>query len=771
MSRLIFDAIQGKQIEVNSSLLTKAAETINVEHDVVCKLRVTNESTNTFSTDILKHKYNFVHLSLNFNNVTLQYDDQAIMYNRWIWTYEGENGGHQYLFLPNDFGYLSFGILWSYTRTNPIPIDIYATENSSCGILNVGRDADERIGEALGNMTKQIAAQNDMYNSSYWCYMRRVHIDSDVVFFACENSICTMQTMEYKCCKFVLDFLSKERHVECYKHHYHFGVVWWLLPILIGEAFFAYYPLLLASFGSRLRVYSRRRRQHSVKLENVGRVHEEVEEKQSIRLSKHNPPITFWSTICGPLSNCNTEGPVLSRLIRTTIIILPLSLTVTRVLLDYEYAEDLVKEAVSKGALVGFSSMIAGYKLATRYFFHFLGGPFVALPLFIVFCCLLIVGPSNLENVLARGLIEFKGKSSFLFTLSAESKGRLASLRIENTIGYKRLEKTLLSQVLMLLNRKFWKQTFKLFITRFSRKLYPMLKTIMPSPCWVVILGFPLLILYLGFCMVELVFSCIYFAFPVISCFFIFMKAYVKTIQGVFHYSSGIKRLIGYILTIMITLVYMYTWYLYCMIFFDAFWFLTKIVMFTYTGVIAFPKLSYGYLILSFMAIYYILESFGSFQQNYQDLLHISIKACRNVQEKMEEEQVNMSILSGDGIPVDLWNVIVERHRPRRIQVAYTLFQLFVVISVVSISLDLLFRFDKFHDLSLISHVFTVLVICTLPKMVKSMCMTAMCYHQRKKLFWKIKQTIRDYINNEIDYEETDIYVFNYLNEYEELTD
>ena len=238
-----------------------------------------------------------------------------------------------------------------------------------------------------------------------------------------------------------------------------------------------------------------------------------------------------------------------------------------------------------------------------------------------------------------------------------------------------------------------------------------------------------------------------------------------------FNDRYGLSCALSFVATVIVIPIFLYTWYLYCLMFFDAFWFLTKIVIFTYTGVIAYPRLSYGYLILCLMALYYIAESFNSFRQSYQDLLSLSIKACQRVEEKMQRDQIKMTILCDDGIPMDLWNLIVERHRPRRIQVAYTVFQLCTVICVMVISLELLFRFEKFRDLPLITHVFTALVVCALPKNAKSLCTHGLRYRQQKKLLVKIKQTVREYVHNDVETEETDIFAFHDRNEYERLTD
>ena len=745
--------------------MNKLADGIKAERNKegVCELEVTRKSEEQFSKSVLKYKYNFVYFNITFSGVNVVENDQVIMYTRWIWTYKGEDGGSEFLLLPMEFGYLSFGLLWSYTLVKPMELNIQLKNKSHCGNLTAGGDADQIVGDALGNMTKTIAAVNDEYNSSYWCYLKRSYIKSKVLFTACANAICPIQTVEYSCCRFKINFLTNERKVVCNKEQYHFGAIWWLLPVLIGEILFAYYPLLLTLFGCRLRSFSRRRRRRSVSLQDVTIV--EDSRNEYMRASKRNPPVTFMSAICEPLGRCDTEGQLLSRLIRFTIIVFPLSLTMVRIVLDYKYNGDLVSAAVAKDALLGFSSVIAGFKPGTRYFMKFFGGPFVALPLFTLFGCILIVAPKTLEKVLEEGLIEFSGKAFFFLTLSVENKAKLTGISIINTTGYKRVHRTLLSQCLLLLNRSFWIQVSKLFITRFTKAIYPTLKRFTRSSCFAKIVGFFLLPSYVVFCIIELVFSVIYFAFPVFSCFFIFIKAYAKLTREVFTERIRFNQTVALIPTIIVIVIFIYTWYMYCVIFFDSFWFLTKIVTFTYTGLIAYPKLSYGYLILGFMTLYYIGECFNGFKQTYVDLLSISIKACKTIEEELESNQT-VTDLCNNGIHIDLWNLIVKRHRPKRIQVAYTLFQLFAIISILSVSLELLFRFEKFRELSLIIHVFTALVICALPKIIKSMCTDHGQRHRKQKLLLQIKRTILDYLNGET---ETDLNIFEFTNEYEEI--
>ena len=722
----------------------------------VCVLEVTRHSEEEFSKTVLKNKYEFVYLNLVFNDVNVNEGKAVISHTKWVWTFRGENGGSELLLLPIDFGYLSFGLLWSHTLVKPLDIHIQLKDNSHCKNLTVGVDADQIIGDALGNMTKTIADVNDDYNSSYWCYYKRMYIESKGLYRACENAICPLQTIEYSCCKYRIDFLTRKRKVVCNEEHYHTGAIWWILPVMIGEVLFAYWPLLLTSLANKLRSFSRH--------PNTGFLSQRMASDGDSRneyegVSKRNPPVTFLATVCEPLSHCNTEGHILSRILRLTIIACPVCLTVARIGLDYLYNDDLMKAAVHKGALLGFSTMLLGCDASANHFLKFFGGPCVALPLFALFGCTLIVVPRSLETVLEEGLIEFKGKASYLMTLSVENKAKLAGVRMTNTSGYKRLHLTLLSQCLMLLNRSYWKQTFKLFITRFTMGVYPTLSTLTRKLRCVRILGILVLPVYIVFCVIELVLSSIYYAFPCFSCVFIFIKAYFKLTRKIVSERTNLNPRVSLIPNILVICILFFSWYMYCIIFFDSFWFLTKIVTFTFTGVIAYPKLSYGYITIVFMTIYYISESFSSFQKTYQDLLSVSIKACKKVNEDLGSTQT-VSHLYENGIKQNLWNLIIKRHRPKRIQVAYTLFQLFVIIFIVSVSLELLFRFDKFRDLSVLIHVFTALFICAMPKIIQSMCIGDHRKRgQKQKLMSEIKETINDYLDGET---ETDFNVFQF---------
>ena len=97
-----------------------------------------------------------------------------------------------------------------------------------------------------------------------------------------------------------------------------------------------------------------------------------------------------------------------------------------------------------------------------------------------------------------------------------------------------------------------------------------------------------------------------------------------------------------------------------------------------------------------------------------------------------------------------------------------TVLQLAVLISILYVSVDLLERFNQFQELSVITHVFTVLAICALPKIIKSVYIDKMCGQNKHKLAKDINNTVLDYLEDNIE-EHVHIYHLLNHNEYEEI--
>ena len=705
-----------------------------------------------------------VYLKLEFNNLSIAESDNVIEYNRWVWTYKGENGGYQNLFLPNYYGYLSFGLLWTNTFVGPMRLEL--SSSGACSNLTSGNKTDAMIGEALGVMTNEIATQNRVYNTSHWCYY--VHIKlRGINKFLCENIACPYETSGYKCCKYKFDFVTKRRSIKCNDKHYHLGAVWWTLAVYLGNLCWVYFPLLLTYFGCKLTNATKPIQAEDLEMNNVLNSPSEHITEDFVVLNKYSYPITILGTIKQALCFCNVKNSIFSRLLRLMIIFLPLAILVLKILLALKYEGNFIKASNSKGAILNFNSLLLDFQSAKKRFFVIFGGPHVAVSLYVLISCIFIQLPRDLESFLARGLFHCESLGVSPLTLSLDTKCSLAGLQGSNLMGLNKLYYTLSSNLLLLFNKVFWKNTFKILFYRWKLIIYPFLKTIR-TRCLLAAICIPLVVVYVIFCIFELAIMLLLYLFPVVSFLFILFKAYVSTIADFCKYRSNtFLKAICYILIPFTILALSFTWYIYCLVFFQCIWFFIIIILYTYSGIIAYPRISYGYLILAFMTIYYIIEIFNKFGKSYQKLLQVSIKACKNI--NLISRRNAVEIQNDKGIPKKLWELIVERHQARRLKVASAVLQLAILISVLYVSVNLLERFDQFQELSVITHVFTVLAVCALPKIVKTVYIGKLGGRNKHRLVRNIENTVLDFLEDNIE-DRVQIYRLINNNEYEEIS-
>ena len=728
-----------------------------------CTINISEHSKYNFSSMILRYKYNFVYLELEFNNFSVVESDDVIQFKSWVWTYKGDEGGYQNLFLPSNYGYLSFGLLWTHTFVGPMPLKLSIT--GVCNNLTSGNTTDVMIGEALGNMTNDIATRHDKYNSSHWCHYVRIKIKG-IIWYLCENIDCPYQTFEYRCCKYNIDYVNKTRNIDCNHEHYHLGTVWWNLAFYLGFICWIYYTLLLTYIGCKLSNTINPIQTMSLEMDNVLNSPTERIEEEFVFSYKGSYPITFLGTLKQAMCFCNVENTLFSRLLRFIIIVLPLAVLVFQVLIEFIYNGKLIKAAISKGALQNFNTLLVDFQSAKKGFLTFFGGPHVALSLFVLLSCIFIQLPRDLESFLARGLFNFESLGSSPLTLSLQTKCHLAGLQCSDMTGFDKLHYTLYSNLLLLLNTRFWKHTFKILFYRWKLIIYPFLKNNFSTGLLAAIC-IPLVVVYVIICIFELAIMLLLYLFPIVNFLLILSKAYVNSITDFckFHSNTFVKA-ICYLLVPFTILALSYAWYIYCLVLFHCIWFFLCIILYTYSGIIAYPRISYGYLILVFMTIYYMVEIVNKFGKSYQKLLHITIKVCKSVNHISRDKTVEIE--NDKGVPKKLWELIIEKHQARRIKMASTVLQLAVLISILYVSVDLLERFNQFQELSVITHVFTVLAICALPKIIKSVYIDKMCGQNKHKLAKDINNTVLDYLEDNIE-EHVHIYHLLNYNEYEEI--
>ena len=186
-----------------------------------------------------------------------------------------------------------------------------------------------------------------------------------------------------------------------------------------------------------------------------------------------------------------------------------------------------------------------------------------------------------------------------------------------------------------------------MFFCRWKMTIYAFLKQIC-SPCLLKAICVPVIIGYVIFCTFELAIMLLLFLSLILSFPFILCKAYVDAIIDFCKYPSN--TFVNALCLILIPFTFLalsHTWYIYCLVIFQCIWFFMIIILYTYSGIIAYPRISYGYLILVFMTVYYIAEIFNKFSNTYQKLLHLTIKASKMSTEFLQAKQLKFKMTTG----------------------------------------------------------------------------------------------------------------------------
>ena len=717
--------IQAAQVQPN----------IAVYDNNVCSLQLKQKSISYFRHVAYYGDLGFVFLRLNFTDgLVLQASDDIVGENVWIWTYYGQKGGLEFLSWPMEFGVWSMGILSTFVG-GPLDMELYNI-SGNCSNLEVGnKDTDLAISAAFINLTEEmISVDGDdrRYGSSFWCYKRRMYINPHAVYNLCKHILCPVEALEYVCRSYFYNPKVQHRELSNREFIFNYDTLWWVGPFIVAVVLFSYSPLLLLSLAAGANIW----------LNKVETVHKK-ESDEYIFLDGTNH-VTLANTLLGPLfSICKKKNFVSTRIIRAVLPWFSLCIVGLQILLDYRYLHDVVLVSIDKGVPMGFRSMLAGYNKSSLNFLPYLGGPFVACSVYLLVTSLLIVIPKSLPNILESGLTDKDTVDGISpVSLSTSVLERYGSVLITKHHGYERVCNVLLAQFYLLLNLKFWKLVFQLQKNR-GTKL-------------VSITGGPVILpIYIIICAMEVVLCILLYGLPFVSFAIIIFRAY----SGLLYRS--LRRFvwpvfIWFLFTLLVVSI-LFFMFMFCTIFLDACLFVSRLCIFTYIGVVVYPRVSYGYMIFVATVIYYLWESIRNFSSYYTGLLRVTVSVCESIQRANDTEPLVLRRSHCKGIGARLFNDVIELYYPRRKKVFTSLLQMSVIFCVLGMSVHLLVQTDKFQELHTIMHVGTTLFICAFPKIFKSMCCSQDSKYKQRRQKAEIKVIVRrclDFFSDNEDFDD-----------------
>ena len=665
------------------------------DDEPLCTLDVTNASINAFKHAVMSKDLSFVYLRLR--GIHLKGSKWIVGEDFWIWTFGGITGSVEFLTWPVDFGVLSMGILNLHVG-GPLEMHLFNT-SGNCSNLEVGSNktnTDIAVSRALSKLilalVESIPDSSARYFPTYLCFKKRMWIEPEIVYDICRNMFCPVEALEYVCHEVGFDLKSGKVDISIGESIYRYDTLWWAVPMIVTFLLFIVCPIPIMWVASRCSEY----------FETVGREQEEYMQSDG---SYH---VTIARTLISPLlALCTRRRSWAIRVARCLVPILSLGFVYLQIVLDYEYFKDIVTICIDKYVPMGFRTMLAGHAKSSDRFLKVFGGPFVACSCYVFVAIILLAVPTSLSAHLETGLFKDRTLSrSTAMSVSMHDVERYGSVIFNKKHGYVKVYSVLIAQLNMVINTKFWKYVLDLQYDK-CKQVYTQgsrVKLAIMIPLRI------LEVLVVGF-----MYGC-----PIIGFGVIIFRSYLIWVRQ--HVSCRMKQIIIVLFEVILVFSLIFFFYMFCSIFIDACCFLSRLCIFTYTGVIVYPSEAYGYLILVLSVLYYFWEYLNNFSLHYERLLDRIIKSCESLDIEDIDNEVVTFRSGWKGIKGKLFYEVVELYDPIRKRVLVSFLWFCMITYILGMLVHLVMQRNELRDLHTIMHVGTTIFLCAFPKLIKSVC-------------------------------------------------
>lgn len=719
---------------------------VHSSDEAECVLKLRPKCVDKFRHVVYYSEASFVYLQLfNDTDVSITGGKEVVGANLWVWTFYGKEGGLEFLNWPMEFGIWSLGLLTSFVVKKPQKMLLMRKEGN-CTNLEVGVEKDDEI---ISNALKSLGEEmmnfdREKYGPSFYCYKTRKYIHPEFAYVLCKHIVCPVEALRYNCCRYYFNTTIQNRTISCTSESFEYELFSWVLPTVASVILFALSPLVLmyvchsVADGKQLE----RRLQRQFKANTDSDSDTQGDEK-IILLNEHHQ-VTLSKTLFAPIKQCcvklnSSASRPCKRLYRVLLPIFSLTIIGLQVFLDYFFLHDFVLTSLSKGVPMGFRSVIAGYRGSKTNFLPYLGGPFVAVSIYLFITSFMLLLPASVSGLLLTGIQGNEvdeSKSPLMLKLC--SVEHLGSKVIRHTRGFYKLYCIFSAHFFMLINTNFWKHAFSVQLERWKR--------INICTCMLFLLP-P----YFIFCVLELILCVAFYGFPIVSFGFLIVKAYCGRLLGYQTRQRLFFRILRFFLTIITTACVVYFLFMFCTIFMDAILFFSRVAMFTFTGIVIYPKVSYGYIIFAFTVVYYIWQSVQDYALIYHRLLKDTIGVTDKLQRANDSRKLVVKVGDFKGITESLFEHVIERHYPRRKQVFISALKVTIVLTVLGLLINTLIETDGFRELHVIMHVGTALFICALPQICRSMCRGTGNKFRQKRFRRELEESINTFIGYTYD--------------------
>lgn len=381
------------------------------------------------------------------------------------------------------------------------------------------------------------------------------------------------------------------------------------------------------------------------------------------------------------------------------------------------FENEFVVSSTKTGVTLNWINMAAGYDLSRDIFLSCFGGPYVSLVLYYISVSILLCVPSDLSVFINMGLHDEKHFLVSLLTVDLTTKSQFgAILNIQRQKGYTKFYSVLKANIYMLINPSFWTLGLRLQIRRFSGYLNIITRG---RQCYKFITGIICLPVYFTFCIVEWILLLMY-SLPIIGFFLILIRAYYNSIKQLMH-RKGINIIVVYCAVTVMTICVAFDIYIFSLLFIDSFIFLSRVCTYTFTGLIAYPDITYGYFVFAITVTIYITESLQHIHVVYSNIF----RKVQNISERFQKKGMfpGVDLIKKEGsrslVSVSLFRYVVRYKQPLRIEIMCSFLKVFFIIIILYMAISTMLAFQDMSKMTALTQTVTAIFICLIPKLWK----------------------------------------------------
>ena len=662
-----------------------------------CQVTINQMDIHDFVNKMRAQEYKISLLKINLNvseDIKLNHTKCTISPFEWIWTYKGQNGGFQYLSLMKEFSYYSLSLLDHYTITMTFNLNL----KRGCHLRIGDRNTTERIGLAfLQAFNQSFQHGRDIgLRYGYVCYLSRTYMEN-IIYMLSKYIISPKQSMGYRCCRNAFNKTTRKDTISCTSDTIMIdNGLWWNFPYVMGWLLFLFLPLLFLQFS-----------ENKYKNFNVGH--------GKWLLSN---PISFGTVLKNPFNRAYASGNICSRLLKIICILLTSLIVILEVLSYYYFMNDFVVSSTKAEVPFNWISMAAGYSLSKESFLPCFGGPYIALALYYISSALLLCLPTNLSKFVDKGIDDKAEMFMSLLTVDTSTKGKLgAVLDIRRQTAYTRLYSVLRANIYMLINPSFWDIGFHIQKRRFNGFIRVLTRN---RILFRLVLTCALIPIYLLICIIEWMLAIFMYGLPVVGFFFIIINGYYNTVREVNSKRTGSAGyVIGIIIIILMSVCAAFDIYMFSLLFIDSFIFLCRICTYAFAGLIAYPDITYGYLVFTITVTIYVTECIQHVNVVYTYLFETVKNICIKMKKGKHLQAVPMISCNGytTSVSKPLFRYVVRYYRPLRIEILFSCLKLTIIVIILYMSISILLTFKELSKMSTLTQAITALFICLIPKL------------------------------------------------------